>query len=120
MSKSSKSAAKPKRRSLKRSRKLAQQALYTSWATAGQNGSKRSKLKNKSNAKRTLSTTKHVDGPCGNCGCRTCNNVYYTLLTPRLIVQKHREDAERLKSPRPVKSFKIDDKPTLLGANFLS
>ena len=121
MSKRSKSAAKDKRKSLKRGRKAAMNLQYSTWAAAGQNGSKRSKLRNKRNMKKSLNVSSHMEGPCGNQGCRKCAPFDYNLLTPRLFADKLRRDAERGKPIRKRVAFKVvDERPTLLGANFLS
>lgn len=81
MSKKTKSQAKEKRRSLKRSRKAAQRAQYESWAREGQNKkSKRNRLAN--GRARTVRLRSHVDGECGNLGCLKCNE---SLNNPWLV-----------------------------------
>jgi hypothetical protein len=120
MSKKAKSAAKDKRRSLKKSRKAAMKTQYQAWAASGQNSSKRSKLRAKKNAKKRLATVSHTDGPCGNIGCSKCNPMDYNLLSPRLLAAQERKN----QSKRPIRIalpfHHLDEKPTLLGANFLN
>jgi len=89
MSKKSKSAAKDKRRSLKRGIKAAQRAKYEGFKKSGQNSSKRSKLKNK-RALGQARSQRHKNGPCGNIGCKSCNSMDYNLLSPRLYAAKLR------------------------------
>jgi hypothetical protein len=91
MSKKAKSAAKDKRKALKRGRKAAQKLQYATWAANGQNTSKRSKLRNKRNAKHTLNATKHSTGPCGNWGCKKCCPGDHNLYTPRQIAANNRK-----------------------------
>ena len=88
MSKKSKSAAKVRRKSLKAGRKAAQKAKYAAFAASGSN-SKRSKARNK-RASGMVQTKRHVEGPCGNIGCKSCNPADFNLLSPRLYSAKLR------------------------------
>lgn len=83
MSKKKKSEAKQRRRSQKRARKAAQEAKYEAWKKAGINQkSKRAKLRAKLLRKKTVRLARHLNGPCGNIGCRKCNPIPANLFTP--------------------------------------
>lgn len=73
MSKQGKGArarSKEKRKKAKQTRKAAMQAMYQSWAAAGQN--KKSK-RNRKGGKKTSRERKHEVAYCGNLGCPRCH-----------------------------------------------
>lgn len=72
MSKKSKSQAKDKRRSMKRSRKAAQRTQYESWARDGQN-KKSKRVRLASGRVRGAKPRNHPNGDCGNSGCIRCS-----------------------------------------------
>ena len=74
MSKQGKGArarSKEKRKKAKQARKAAMQAMYQSWAAAGQN--KKSK-RNRKGGKKTSRERKHEVAYCGNLGCAKCHD----------------------------------------------
>lgn len=71
MSKASKTRRSVERAKQKRSRKIAQQALYESYKAQGINTkSKRKSLSDK--RKRQVRNVRHATGPCNNVGCLKC------------------------------------------------
>jgi len=72
-----------RRRAKKIARKTAQRALYAQWMREGRNTkSKRVKLRAKRLRKKTIRLVKHLEGPCGNIGCKRCNPMPQNLQTP--------------------------------------
>lgn len=76
MSKSSKAAAREKRKQSKFARKRAKKALYASYAEKGAN--KKSKRFLKKGLKKLAKGIKHAfTGKCGNPGCKKCYGIYF-------------------------------------------
>ncbi len=78
MSKAAKTRAADQRKKLKRSKKLAQQALYEGFKSRGANQKKKG---GSGGNIRSLRTTKHSIGFCGNFGCEKC---FPDLAAPRM------------------------------------
>jgi hypothetical protein len=79
-----------RRRAKKVARKAAQRALYEQWKKEGRNTkSKRVKLRAKQLRKKTIRLAKHLEGPCGNIGCRQCNPIPTNLKTPTQLAHMH-------------------------------
>lgn len=83
-------AKRRKRRlSQKRARKAAQKALYEQRKKEGRNTkSKRVKLRAKQLRKKTLRIARHLEGPCGNVGCKRCNPAPWNLSTPTQLASR--------------------------------
>ncbi len=82
-------AKRRKRRlSQKRARKAAAKLKYEQWKKEGRNSkSKRVKLKAKQLRKKTVRLARHLEGPCGNLGCKKCNPAPWNLVTPTQLAR---------------------------------
>jgi hypothetical protein len=71
MSKKCKAASKAKNLSAKRSRKIANKAMYAKWRDSGHN-TKSFRGRKTLNKVKPAKTAKHLVGDCGNVGCKRC------------------------------------------------
>lgn len=76
--------ARKRRQAKKRGRKAAEKAKYEAWKLAGQNT--KSRRAKKQAKRKTVRNARHLQGPCGNIGCKRCNPIPENLLTP---IQRH-------------------------------
>lgn len=76
MSKKCKSAAKERRKAMKRARKQAMKAKYQAFKEAGKN-TKSKRFAQRSKVKKTARSKSHPLGRCGNPGCIKCFGIHF-------------------------------------------